>query len=436
MCHDNCTCHLRQFVTQLKAGQAKRGELDGREMLIVPVVMARADVVMNGGLVPVEEFFPASWNGRPVVIDHPEQRGKFIEAGRPDVVERSTIGQLFRARVDGKALKAEAWLDIEKTEKIQPGLIDQLENGSTELNVSTGYFADAEEASGREGGRRYKEIHRNLKPDHLAFLPNDKGACSWEDGCGVRFNKETAMRFGEALKGVFNGDQIKALIETVTEAVRDGIKAVHNARGEDDDHRTIRSDLISDDRSPFTPDDEYGLQSLTPKTLKSLRDQYLKSKRKSNASDKTDEDNPEEKDVDETKVKSMIDSALSPLTEAITKLTGNLAEAVKANALSADDKAALARAHKIAEDHRTALVKKIVGNTTMTEEQLKTLDLATVEMIANGLKVQTQPAANFAARPAPRVNAEGKNDDPAIAAMSGNTGALAFFNAKKQGKAA
>jgi len=420
MCQDNCRCRLRRFATQLKAGQAKRGELDGREVLIVPVVMARSDVVMNGGLIPVEEFFPASWNGRPVVIDHPEERGQFIEAGRPDVIERSEIGKVFRARVDDKALKAEAWLDIEKAEKIQPGLIDQLENGSIELNVSTGYFADAEAKEGREGGRRYKELHRNLKPDHLAFLPNDKGACSWEDGCGVRFNKETAMRYAEALKGLFDGDQVKAMIAAINGAVKDGLRMVTNARGEDDDVRQMRADLMSDDRSPFTPDDEMALTYMSGKALKSLRDQYLKGKSKRNASDEKDEDK-EEKDVDETKVKSMIDSALSPLTETIKTLTGNLAEAIKVNT---------ALASTVAAAQRAPLEAKILANSDMTAEQIAKLDLPTLEVVANGLKVKTPVVNSFAARAAPRVNA-GK-DDAAIAAMSGNTGALAFFNAKKK----
>jgi hypothetical protein len=428
MCQDNCHCAIRRFVAHLKAGQAKRGELDGREYLIVPVVMARSDVVMNGGLIPLEEFHPASWNGRPVVINHPEgPRGGFIEAGRPDVHEQSTIGQIFNTRVDGNALKAEAWIDIDKADRVVPGLVEGLDSGGLELNVSTGYFADAEPKEGKEGGKRYKELHRNLKPDHLAFLPNDLGACSWEDGCGVRFNKETAMKFGEALKGVFNGDQIKALLAVINDAIKDGVKMVMNARGDDDDVRQMRADLISDDRSPFTPDDEMALQYMSAKALKSLQSQYLPKKGKRNAS-ANEEDEPKEKDVDETKVKSMIDSALSPLTEAITKLTTNLADAVKANALSAEDKAALAIANKTAADHRTSLEDKIVANSAMTKEQLKDLPLATVEMIANGLK--TPAVANFAARPAPRNNAD--QDDAAVKAMSENVGAVAFLNARKQ----
>jgi len=36
----------------------------------------------------------------------------------------------------------------------------------------------------------YHSIVRNYRPDHLALLPGAIGACSWEDGCGIRANKD------------------------------------------------------------------------------------------------------------------------------------------------------------------------------------------------------------------------------------------------------
>jgi hypothetical protein len=48
-----CTCQTkqRQLKANLLAGEAKRISYEGRQTLIVPVVMARADVVMNDGII-------------------------------------------------------------------------------------------------------------------------------------------------------------------------------------------------------------------------------------------------------------------------------------------------------------------------------------------------------------------------------------------------
>lgn len=56
-------------------------------------------------------------------------------------------------------------------------------------------------------------------------------------------------------------------------------------RGEDDDVRTIIADLISNDASPFTPDDTDSLLMMTPKTLAKMRDRYLSTKKPRAASE-------------------------------------------------------------------------------------------------------------------------------------------------------
>jgi hypothetical protein len=50
-----------------------------------------------------------------------------------------------------------------------------------------------------------------------------------------------------------------------------------HARGQDDDRRQIMADLLSDDRSPFTPDDEQSLMMMSDTTLRTLRDRYLRA---------------------------------------------------------------------------------------------------------------------------------------------------------------
>jgi hypothetical protein len=53
------------------------------------------------------------------------------------------------------------------------------------VEVSTGYFADMEATNGVWNGAAYTGITRNIRPDHLALLPDEVGACSWVDGCGA-----------------------------------------------------------------------------------------------------------------------------------------------------------------------------------------------------------------------------------------------------------
>src|SRR5262245_56081988 len=186
-----CTCTTpkrHQLRANLLAGEARRTTYEGRPTLVVPVVMARADVVMNGGIIPVEEMVPHAWNGVPVTVGHPQASdGSPLAVGDPQVLTNWSVGRIFGAHVSNGVLRAQAWIDIGRADRVYPGLVPRLEAGE-HIDVSTGYFCDPVQATGNAGGRQYTEIHRNLRPEHLALLPGQEGACDWEDGCGVRSN--------------------------------------------------------------------------------------------------------------------------------------------------------------------------------------------------------------------------------------------------------
>lgn len=188
-------------VQRANDGVTRHETLEGRDHLVVPVVMIR-EGVLNGALLTREEFgaFPAAWDGRPVPVLHPEDSGEPISANSPRVLER-TIGKLFQTHVEGDKLKAEAWIDVQKAQALGFGpMLETLEAGTPGMEVSTGYFSDSEPAEGEFNGRPYTEIHRNIRPDHLALLPGEIGACSWADGCGVRANKRgMRVKVNEAL---------------------------------------------------------------------------------------------------------------------------------------------------------------------------------------------------------------------------------------------
>ena len=196
------TQHTIRANFQAAPEGVRRDVFEGVEHLVAPVVMI-VEGVLNEALVPASEFgrYPEAWDGRPVPVLHPEMNGQPISANRPDVIEKNTIGQIFNTRVvDGK-LKTDAWLNTEKARRLGYGqLIEQIESGEI-VEVSTGYFADDDMQSGQFNGRDYRVIHRNIRPDHLALLPGEIGACSVEDGCGTRVNSKResfAMKVNEA----------------------------------------------------------------------------------------------------------------------------------------------------------------------------------------------------------------------------------------------
>ena len=221
MCNGDKQCE----PCKLKANKVRYETLDGSKFLVVPVVMALPDVVMNDALLPVEEYFAPAWNGVPVTVGHPDKDGEFLSANTPEGIKDWSVGMIFNTIADDEGLRAEAWVSVGKANKIHPGLIKLLE-AEKPLDVSTGFFSDAEMTGGVVNGESYEFIHRNVRPDHLALLPDDEGACSFSDGCGVRANN----RWRTALtKLSFMGRRPKA--------------AVTNS-GATDQHKTDRKSVV------------------------------------------------------------------------------------------------------------------------------------------------------------------------------------------------
>lgn len=174
--------------------QIRTEQLDGHSYLVVPVVMM-VEGVHSGSHGPIlhtiDELgkYTGAWDGRPVTIGHPERDGHNVSANSPDVVERETVGAIYNTHVDGQKLKAEAWLRIDLMEQRSPQALAYIRQ-QRPLDVSVGVFTDNEQVSGTYGNETYNAIARNHRPDHLALLPDAVGACSWNDGCGIRVNKQ------------------------------------------------------------------------------------------------------------------------------------------------------------------------------------------------------------------------------------------------------
>lgn len=186
-------------VMRVRQGiELRRELLDGKEHVVLPLV-ALVEGVYQCANCPRPNFYPASefgkvasaWNGRPVTIGHPVRDGRFVSAGSPDVWGVERVGTTFHAVMDGVTLKLEAWVDPEAVERAgddAKAVMAAIEDGAP-VEVSTAAFIDEVPHVGASNGRRYEAVQRNFQPDHMALLPlGEVGACSWEDGCGVRVN--------------------------------------------------------------------------------------------------------------------------------------------------------------------------------------------------------------------------------------------------------
>lgn len=166
----------------------------GRKHIVVPVVMMM-EGVHNGSAGPIFHpagelgRFPGSWDGMPVVIGHPQVDETPVSANSPDIAEREVIGRVYNTHMEGTRLKAEVWLDEERLGNVSPLALHAIRNREP-LDVSVGVFTDDDNTAGEWQGEQYERIARNHRPDHLALLPGGEGACSWEDGCGIRLNNK------------------------------------------------------------------------------------------------------------------------------------------------------------------------------------------------------------------------------------------------------
>jgi len=192
---------LNQYslLTSNLSGKVRQESLDGRDFLVAPLSMI-VPGVLSGSKGPL--YYPLSeisrnadaWNGIPIVKNHPQNKdGSPCSARSPKVLEQVGMGTVFNAQVNGKLI-AEGWFDVEKTKRISPSTYNKLVRGEVE-ELSTGLFTDNEPVKNIEdakfNGRSYTHIARNYRPDHLAILPDKKGACSADDGCGVNVNEST-----------------------------------------------------------------------------------------------------------------------------------------------------------------------------------------------------------------------------------------------------
>jgi len=177
-------------IHTLFTNESRTVNKDGKQFLVVPGVPVQ-EQVMNTYLLPSIEIEKQllAWNGTPVSIRHAQENGGSVKVPNPDV---PIIGYFYNTKWDPatKRMLGEYWIDEGQALQYPDGqtIVNAIKNGQI-LETSTAYWADEDMAGGTFNGRKYKTVHRNLKPDHIAIFPDDQsGACSVHDGCGVNRN--------------------------------------------------------------------------------------------------------------------------------------------------------------------------------------------------------------------------------------------------------
>lgn len=184
---------MYRYVVTENRGKVRRAELNGRPHLVAPAVLLRP-ITKPGSSGPL--YYPRNeiaksadaWNGIPVTMRHPESGS----ARDPGTLAAIGVGRVYGATIDASgSLVAELWLDeaavanhdltLPDEWRVLPKLL-----AGEPVDVSTGLWLDTDPGSGVDSrGIAYDHTARNFKPDHLAILPDQRGACSVADGCGL-----------------------------------------------------------------------------------------------------------------------------------------------------------------------------------------------------------------------------------------------------------
>lgn len=183
--------------------QGRREHIAGQEYAVYPVVMLVPGVhqgAIGGPVYYPPEVIAASvpkWNGIAATVNHPiNAQGDYcLLSENPEIKNQKSIGDIASPFSKIGKLMGKIRLNVLKTNQTHPGMIEALDSGQA-MDVSTGLLALDDGRPGQWNGERYEASITEIIPDHLALLPDQAGACSWQDGCGIRANSNSNFNYG------------------------------------------------------------------------------------------------------------------------------------------------------------------------------------------------------------------------------------------------
>jgi len=383
--------------------------MEGREFVVVPTQMITEGVHNGSGgplYYPAEELakLPSAWNHMPVVVYHPIVNGSFVSARTPEQLTSRKIGVLLNTKWDtaSKKLGAEAWLDPVRVNTVDSRVADAIAKGEM-LEVSTGLYMTVENKEGEWNGEKYVGIAKDLQPDHLALLPDMKGACSIEDGAGFLRVNQSHEEIRRLLSGALQSQLENSWIEEVHdrffiyeiggklykqeyEIVNSNvtflgpcklverkvtfteIAALQNnsfEKGQRMEKQKIVDGLISNEKTSWTEDHREMLMGLSDEILANMEkdaEELLKVSTTNNVATE---------DVVSVTTNTTPTTKIETVEEYIAKAPPEIRESLRmsVNAMNAE---------------KARLISVIVANkeNTFTEEHLKTMDLQMLQAIA------------------------------------------------------
>lgn len=194
---------MNDFITFAvqQNGPARSETFQGRPHRVIPAVLVQSQVLHNNlgrTFLPPEEItdaWAATFNGAPVLIDHPKERGAPVAArNNRKVQDRMGVGFIDNAVADGTKVKGEVWLDEGRKADVGDlsAILARLDAGEPN-ELSTGFpLREREAVNGQHDGRDYDMVIRPGAGDHLAVFAAKRGACSLTDGCGLGVNHDGA----------------------------------------------------------------------------------------------------------------------------------------------------------------------------------------------------------------------------------------------------
>lgn len=145
--------------------------LEGREWLILSVILAVGNRVVNDEYIPTDvlSFSSPTWAGRPVTLAS-NMSGSVLT---PDVLDEIAIGRIFFPYMAGNLLRAEAWLDKDRCERKGGDAKDIYDRclAGEQLQTRLGLLVDSVLSPGTIDGNGYSYRWERLGSDHVEILP-------------------------------------------------------------------------------------------------------------------------------------------------------------------------------------------------------------------------------------------------------------------------
>jgi hypothetical protein len=334
--------------------QVRTEQRQGRGYWILPVVMLVEGVHIGsrGAVLHTKAELSDSvsrWNGQPIVVDHPE-----VSANDKGTVK---VGVIENARMVGEKLKADLAIDVEKLKEHSEETYNILFDGRA-LEVSTGYFSEFFELDSEWNNIRYTAIATHIQPDHLALLPHDVGACSIDDGCGIR-NKENMTP------------------ETFTTAINNNYMNKNAACSVDA--------LIKNKATKFTDSDQEWLSKLSEDQLKKL-EPAANAEQKTIPFQEGDESKQPEKvdnkDALREQMKQILNEESDPEKFADSWLPKEVAQQIKTGLSTY-------------RNQKQQLIEGIVNNSEFTKEELEPMDITYLSKLHQSLNSEEKAVSVF-----------------------------------------